>query len=49
MEGGGGTTSYLSRIGVKPGTPVEGSVTPMFEGKPDLDLNSIAISKDQVI
>jgi hypothetical protein len=49
VEGGGGTLSYLSRIGVKPGTPLEGSITPMFEGKTDLDLNSIAFSQDQVI
>lgn len=46
--GGKGATSYLSRIGVKPGIPVEGSVTPMFEGKSDLDLNSIALSNEQV-
>uniref|UniRef100_K1QC77 DUF4590 domain-containing protein n=1 Tax=Magallana gigas TaxID=29159 RepID=K1QC77_MAGGI len=46
--GGKGATSYLSRIGVKPGIPVEGSVTPMFEGKSDIDLNSIALSNEQV-
>lgn len=46
--GGMGATSYLSRIGVKPGIPVEGSVTPMFEGKSDIDLNSIALSNEQV-
>lgn len=46
--GGKGATSYLSRIGVKSGIPVEGSVTPMFEGKSDIDLNSIALSNEQV-
>lgn len=46
--GGMASTSYLSRIGVKPGIPVEGSVTPMFDGKPDIDLNSIALSNEQV-
>nr|XP_022321734.1 glutamate-rich protein 3-like isoform X9 [Crassostrea virginica] len=49
VEAGGiGGTSYLSRIGVKQGTPIDGSVVPMFEGKADIDLNSIALSNEQV-
>lgn len=43
-----GGPSYLSRIGVKQGTPIDGSVVPMFEGKADIDLNSIALSNEQV-
>lgn len=46
--GGMASTSYLSRIGVKPVIPVEGFVTPMFDGKSDIDLNSIALSNEQV-
>lgn len=40
--------SFLTKIGVTPGQPVEGTVAFMIEGKKDLELSNIALTDSQV-
>ncbi|XP_033727333.1 F-actin-monooxygenase MICAL3-like isoform X10 [Pecten maximus] len=41
-------SAYLSKIGVKPGQPVEGSILPKFVGETDIELSAIALTTEQV-
>ncbi|XP_069106776.1 glutamate-rich protein 3-like isoform X3 [Argopecten irradians] len=41
-------SAYLSKIGVKPGLPVEGSILPKVVGEADIELSAVALTTEQV-